>query len=98
VAAFVPRVRAFALPRRRGEAEGAAPTAPAPACTAGAAQHRRHRHLRRLPRRRAGGSVVAPALIDAYRVELLAIVLGGALMTLVGFVDDLWEVAPGCAS
>lgn len=40
------------------------------------------------------GSLVAPAQIDAYRVELLAIVLGGALMTLVGFLDDMWEVPP----
>lgn len=40
------------------------------------------------------GFVVAPERIDAYRVQLLAIVLGGALMTLVGFVDDVWEVAP----
>lgn len=40
------------------------------------------------------GFVVAPQQIDAYRVQLLAIVLGGALMTLVGFVDDLWEVSP----
>lgn len=40
------------------------------------------------------GSLVAPARIDEYRVELLAIVLGGALMTLVGFLDDMWEVPP----
>jgi UDP-GlcNAc:undecaprenyl-phosphate GlcNAc-1-phosphate transferase len=40
------------------------------------------------------GSVVRPHLLDAYRVELLAIVLGGALMTLVGFMDDVWEVPP----
>lgn len=38
------------------------------------------------------GSAVAPAALDAYRVELLAIVLGGALMALVGFIDDIWEV------
>lgn len=38
------------------------------------------------------GSVAAPAEIEGYRVELLAIVLGGVLMTLVGFVDDVWEV------
>jgi UDP-GlcNAc:undecaprenyl-phosphate/decaprenyl-phosphate GlcNAc-1-phosphate transferase len=38
------------------------------------------------------GSVLGPALIDLYRVELLAIVLGGALMALVGFIDDIWEV------
>lgn len=41
------------------------------------------------------GSILAPAQLDAYRVQLLAVVLGGALMTLVGFVDDLWEVSPG---
>lgn len=33
-------------------------------------------------------------LLGPYRVELLAIVLGAALMTLVGFIDDLWEVPP----
>lgn len=38
------------------------------------------------------GSVIGPSLIDAYRVELLAIVLGGCLMVLVGFIDDIWEV------
>ena len=38
------------------------------------------------------GSMFKPALIDSYRVELLAIVLGSALMTLVGFIDDIWEV------
>ncbi len=37
------------------------------------------------------GSVVRPALLDAFRVELLAIVLGGAIMTLVGFIDDMWD-------
>jgi UDP-GlcNAc:undecaprenyl-phosphate GlcNAc-1-phosphate transferase len=40
------------------------------------------------------GSLVAPAAIDEYRVQLLAIALGGALMTLVGFMDDMWEVPP----
>lgn len=40
------------------------------------------------------GSLVAPRLIDEYRVELLAIALGGSLMTLVGFIDDMWEVPP----
>ena len=38
------------------------------------------------------GSVLAPELLDAYRVELLAIVLGASLMALVGFIDDIWEV------
>lgn len=33
-------------------------------------------------------------LLEPYRVQLLAIVLGAALMTLVGFIDDLWEVPP----
>lgn len=41
------------------------------------------------------GSALRPALVDEYRVELLAIVLGGVLMSLVGFIDDLWEVPPG---
>ena len=40
------------------------------------------------------GSLVAPAALDAYRVELLAIILGGSLMTLVGLIDDLYEVSP----
>ncbi len=38
------------------------------------------------------GSLVAPSLIDPYRVQLLAIALGAALMALVGFIDDMWEV------
>lgn len=38
------------------------------------------------------GSLVAPASVDNYRVELLAIALGGSLMALVGFIDDMWEV------
>jgi UDP-GlcNAc:undecaprenyl-phosphate GlcNAc-1-phosphate transferase len=40
------------------------------------------------------GSLVSPAMIDSFRAELLAIVLGGALMALVGFIDDMWEVPP----
>ena len=38
------------------------------------------------------GSLVNPGVLDEYRVELLAIILGAALMTLVGFIDDMWEV------
>lgn len=38
------------------------------------------------------GSIVRPDLIDAYRVELLAITLGGSLMSLVGFLDDMWDI------
>ncbi len=38
------------------------------------------------------GSIIAPSAIENYRVELLAIVLGGSLMALVGFIDDIWEV------
>jgi UDP-GlcNAc:undecaprenyl-phosphate GlcNAc-1-phosphate transferase len=38
------------------------------------------------------GSLTRPELLASYREELLAIVLGGALMTLVGLFDDLWEV------
>lgn len=41
------------------------------------------------------GSLVRPELLDGYRVELLAITLGGSLMMLVGFMDDMWEVPPG---
>jgi UDP-GlcNAc:undecaprenyl-phosphate GlcNAc-1-phosphate transferase len=40
------------------------------------------------------GALVSPAAISAYRVELLAIMLGGSLMTLVGLIDDLYEVSP----
>lgn len=40
------------------------------------------------------GGLVAPQAIAAHRVELLAIVLGGTLMTLVGLIDDLYEVSP----
>ena len=40
------------------------------------------------------GSLIRPDLLDGYRVELLAIVLGGALMGLVGFMDDMWEIPP----
>lgn len=41
------------------------------------------------------GSMIRPEMLDEYRVELLAIVLGGSLMVLVGFLDDMWEVRPG---
>ena len=40
------------------------------------------------------GSFIRPQLIETFRIELLAIVLGGALMALVGFIDDMWEVPP----
>jgi UDP-GlcNAc:undecaprenyl-phosphate/decaprenyl-phosphate GlcNAc-1-phosphate transferase len=40
------------------------------------------------------GSVFAPQPARRLRVELLAIVLGGSLMALVGFIDDIWEVPP----
>ncbi len=40
------------------------------------------------------GSLAWPGLLDGYRVELLAIVLGGCLMALVGFMDDMWEIPP----
>lgn len=38
------------------------------------------------------GSAIGPSLLDPDRVALLAIVLGGCLMALVGFIDDIWEV------
>lgn len=38
------------------------------------------------------GSLAAPQLLEAYREEMFAIVLGGALMTLVGLFDDLWHI------
>jgi len=40
------------------------------------------------------GSLVAPDAIGGFRDELLAIVLGGSLMLLVGLIDDLYEVSP----
>jgi UDP-GlcNAc:undecaprenyl-phosphate GlcNAc-1-phosphate transferase len=40
------------------------------------------------------GGLVAPNAIAPFRVELLAIILGATLMTLVGLIDDLYEVAP----
>lgn len=40
------------------------------------------------------GSLVNPDLIDGRRVEFLAIILGAALMTLVGFIDDVFEMSP----
>ncbi len=40
------------------------------------------------------GSILQPNLLENYRVELLAIVLGAALMTLIGFIDDMWEMSP----
>ena len=39
-------------------------------------------------------SIFQPALLDEYRVELLAVVLGGSLMALVGFIDDMWDIPP----
>ena len=41
------------------------------------------------------GFLVRPDLLAAYHTQLLAIALGGALVTLVGFCDDLWEVPAG---
>ncbi len=38
------------------------------------------------------GNLVAPSLLDAYRVELLAILLGGSIVALVGLIDDIYEV------
>ena len=38
------------------------------------------------------GSMVQPTMLDAFRVELLAIVVGATFMTLVGFIDDLWTL------
>ena len=40
------------------------------------------------------GSILKPEVLESYRVELLAIVLGAALMTLIGFIDDMWEMSP----
>ncbi len=89
VALFVPRVRNFAL-------------------RIGAVQHGGGRRVHQGALPNIGGiaifggflvalllgSMVRPDLLDAFRVELLAIVLGGALMTLIGFIDDLWEIKP----
>ncbi len=40
------------------------------------------------------GIAVRPVLINEFRVELLAIILGAALMVIIGFIDDIWEVTP----
>lgn len=40
------------------------------------------------------GGALQPELIGALRLELLAIILGAALMTLLGLFDDLWELSP----
>lgn len=40
------------------------------------------------------GFLIRPDLLEGFRVELLAIVLGGCLMALVGFMDDMWEIPP----
>jgi UDP-GlcNAc:undecaprenyl-phosphate/decaprenyl-phosphate GlcNAc-1-phosphate transferase len=92
VGALVPRVRSFALRVRavqvggtrhgagRRMHEGAVPNIGGIAILAG--------FLIAL----LVGFVAWPSLIDEYRVELLAIVLGASLMALVGFIDDIWEV------
>ncbi|MEM6430732.1 MAG: MraY family glycosyltransferase [Deinococcota bacterium] len=41
------------------------------------------------------GSLVQPHLLDVFRVELLAIVVGATFMALVGFIDDLWTMSAG---
>ena len=40
------------------------------------------------------GSIIRPQMLGEFRIELLAIVLGGSLMVLVGFLDDMWEIRP----
>lgn len=40
------------------------------------------------------GFLIRPDLLDGYRVEVLAIVLGACLMALVGFMDDMWDIPP----
>lgn len=40
------------------------------------------------------GAAFAPGSLGDDRTALLAIALGGVLMTLVGFVDDVWELSP----
>jgi UDP-GlcNAc:undecaprenyl-phosphate/decaprenyl-phosphate GlcNAc-1-phosphate transferase len=40
------------------------------------------------------GIMLRPMLINEFRVELLAIILGAALMMIIGFIDDIWEVTP----
>ena len=94
VAAFVPRVREFA--HRIG------------AVQRGGGQHGSGTRVHRGALPNIGGiaifggflvavligGVVAPQAVAANRVELLAIVLGGTLMMLVGLIDDLYEVTP----
>src|SRR5690625_2567060 len=40
------------------------------------------------------GFLIRPDLLEGYRVEVLAIVLGACLMALVGFMDDMWDIPP----
>jgi UDP-GlcNAc:undecaprenyl-phosphate/decaprenyl-phosphate GlcNAc-1-phosphate transferase len=40
------------------------------------------------------GIMVRPVLVNEFRVELLAIILGAALMMIIGFIDDIWEMSP----
>jgi UDP-GlcNAc:undecaprenyl-phosphate/decaprenyl-phosphate GlcNAc-1-phosphate transferase len=42
----------------------------------------------------AVGAIVAPEALLGYRRELLAILLGGTLMMIVGLIDDLVQIAP----
>jgi UDP-GlcNAc:undecaprenyl-phosphate/decaprenyl-phosphate GlcNAc-1-phosphate transferase len=92
VGALVPRVRAFALRVR--------------AVQVGGTKHGSGRRMHEGAVPNIGGIAILagfliallvgfaawPSLIDEYRVELLAIVLGASLMALVGFIDDIWEV------
>ncbi|MDZ7800339.1 MAG: MraY family glycosyltransferase [Trueperaceae bacterium] len=92
VALLVPRVRSFAFRvgavqaggRRHGHGrrrhEGAVPNIGGVALLAG--------FLFAL----LAGAALMPSALGADRAPLLAIVLGGVLMTLVGLVDDLWEL------
>lgn len=93
VALFVPRIRAFAVRvgavQQGGVAHGAG----------------RRRHEGSVPNiggvailggflvALIAGAIVAPGPLGDDRTALLAIALGGVLMTLVGFVDDLWELS-----
>ncbi|HLR47348.1 MAG TPA: MraY family glycosyltransferase, partial [Deinococcales bacterium] len=40
------------------------------------------------------GFLIRPDLLDGMRVEVLSIVLGACLLALVGFMDDMWDLAP----
>ncbi len=86
---FIPRLRAFAL-------------------QVGWTDQPNERRLNKEPLPNAGGlgiyagvlaalilaTLLRPIVIDAVKIELLAILLGGSLLVLVGFIDDQFDLPP----